>query len=119
MKGSDCADGRKQRDHIPREEASSPTVHMDSVFITAVVDAWEHRDTATADLPGAYLSADNPDLVHMISRGKMSELMAMTEPRTYRKFVTYDNKGNTMLYVELTKALYGMLKSALLFYLKL
>ena len=60
---------------------------MDSVFITAVIDAEEGRDTATVDLPGAYLSADNPDLVHMIFRGKMAELMAMTDPSTYRKFV--------------------------------
>ena len=92
---------------------------MDSVLITAVIDAKEGRDTATDDLPGAYLSADNPDLVHMIFRGKMAELMAMTDPSTYRKFITYDSKGNAMLYVELTKALYGMMKSALLFYLKL
>ena len=45
--------------------------------------------------------------------------MAMTDTCTYRRFITYDSKGNAMLYVEPTKALYGMMKSALLFYLKL
>jgi hypothetical protein len=42
IKGRYCADGRKQRDYMPREEASSPTVHMDSVFITAIIDAKEN-----------------------------------------------------------------------------
>ena len=115
-----CADGRKQRDYIPREDAASPTtVHLDSIFIASVIDAAEHRDTAVVDLPGEFLSADNPDLVHMVFRGKMAELMGMTDPKTYQKFITYDSKGQALLYVELTKMLYGMLKSALLFYLKL
>ena len=55
----------------------------------------------------------------MVFRGKMAELMGMTDPKTYRKFITYDGKGRALLYVELTKMLYGMLQSALLFDLKL
>ena len=84
-----------------------------------MIDAAEHRDTAVVDLPGAFLSAHNLDLVHMVFRGKMAELMGMTYPKTYRKFIMYNSKGQALLYVELTKMLYGMLKSALLFYLKL
>ena len=33
--------------------------------------------------------------------------------------MTYENKGNAMLYVEMEKALYGLLQSALIFYNKL
>ena len=43
----------------------------------------------------------------------------MIEPQLYRKYVTYDSKGNAMLYVQMTKALYGLLESALCFYKKL
>ena len=43
--------------------------------------------------------------------------MVMCDPRLYRKFVMIEN-GVTVLYVELTKALYGQLKAALLFYKK-
>ena len=45
--------------------------------------------------------------------------MVMVDPKLYRKYVTYDSKGNTMLYVQMNKALYGLLQSALLFYKKL
>ena len=37
----------------------------------------------------------------------------------YRKYVTYSPKGQAMLYVRLSKALYGMLRAALLFYKRL
>ena len=60
LKGRECADGWKQRDYIPQEDATSPTVHLYSIFITSVIDAAEHRDTVVVDLPGACLSADNP-----------------------------------------------------------
>ena len=42
------------------------------------------------------------------------------EPKLYRQYVQYDNKkGEAMLYVRMSKALHGMLKSALWFYKKL
>ena len=37
----------------------------------------------------------------------------------YRKYVTYSSNGQAMLYVRLSKALYGMLRAALLFYKRL
>ena len=44
--------------------------------------------------------------------------MAKTDPKLYRKYLT-DEKGKKVLYLRLKKALYGMMKSALLFYRKL
>ena len=41
--------------------------------------------------------------------------MVMLYLKLYRKYVTYDIKGNAMLYVEMNKALYGLLQSALIF----
>ena len=41
IKARGCADGRKQRDKITKQESASPTVATESVFITAVVDAHE------------------------------------------------------------------------------
>ena len=40
-------------------------------------------------------------------------------PGLYRKYAIYDSNGNPELFVLISKALYGLLKSALLFYLKL
>jgi len=44
--GRGCADGRKQRAYIPREDATSPTVATMSVLLTAVIDALEGREVA-------------------------------------------------------------------------
>ncbi len=51
--------------------------------------------------------------------GILAELMVKVEPSLYRKFVTTNAKGKSVLYVKLEKAVYGMMKSALLFYRKL
>ena len=45
--------------------------------------------------------------------------MVLMDLKLYRKYVTYDSKGGAMFYVEMNKAVYGLLQSALLFYKKL
>jgi len=45
--------------------------------------------------------------------------MVKITPNLYRKYVTTNAKGKPVLYVQLEKAVYGMMKSALLFYRKL
>ncbi len=44
--------------------------------------------------------------------------MVKTDPKIYQKYVTIE-KGRQVLYLRLQKALYGMMKSVLLFYKKL
>ena len=41
IKGRRCADGRKQRLHMTKEEASSPSVAIESVMLSCTVDAQE------------------------------------------------------------------------------
>ena len=114
-----CADGSSQRDDFAKGEATSPTVATDSVIITSAIDAHEGRYVAVIDLPGAFLHAEMDDVVHMVMRGRLAELMAETAPELYRKYITHGKNGEAILYVTLQKALYGCLKSALLFYRKL
>ena len=45
--------------------------------------------------------------------------MVRIDPSLYREYITYSDKGVPMLYVRLNKALYGMLRAALLFYKRL
>jgi hypothetical protein len=54
----------------------------------------------------------------MLLKGKLAELMVQVDPLLYRKYVITSSKGEPMLYVRLSKALYGLLQSALLFYKK-
>jgi hypothetical protein len=118
IKGRGCADGRKQRMHTTKEEASSPTVAIEAVMLSCVMDAMERRDVATVDIPGAFMQADMDDIVHMKLEGKMAELLVRIDPQLYRKHVQLE-RGKQVLYVELKKALYGTLKAALLFWKRL
>jgi hypothetical protein len=119
VKARGCADGSKQREHIAKDEATAPTVTSDAIFIQSTIFAHEGRDVATCDIPGAFLQVDNPDYVLMRLDGILAELMVTIAPNIYRKYITTTAKGKPVLYVQLEKALYGMMKSALLFYRKL
>ena len=44
IKGRGCADGRKQRATLTKEETSSPTVAIESILISSTIDAHEKRD---------------------------------------------------------------------------
>ena len=118
IKGRGCADGRKQREHLTKEETSSPTVAIESVLISGTIDAHENRDVATIDVPGAFMQADMDDTVHIRIDGAMADLLIRIDPEKYNKFVQITN-GKKVLYLLLKKALYGTLKAALLFYNKL
>lgn len=54
----------------------------------------------------------------MMLKGRLTELMVTVDPSLYQKYITVDSKGEAILYVQMHKALYGMLRSALLFYKK-
>jgi len=120
--------GSKQRtfEGYNKSDWASPTVSTDAVLMTSAIDAHEERHRATCDLPGAYLNTNlDPDgkntdeKVIMLMKGRLAELLVQIDPTMYRKYVTTNSKGEPMLYVRLSKALYGLLQSALLFYKKL
>jgi hypothetical protein len=119
IKGRACADGRKQREGSTKSDATSPAVALESVLITATIYAFEKREMAIMDVPGAYLTADMDEEVFMCLRGKLAELMVKTAPEIYRKYIYVGPDNKPVLYLKLQKALYGCLRSALLFYLKL
>jgi hypothetical protein len=52
IKGRGCADGRKQRAWTNRYDSSSPTAYLESLFLTACVDAKENRHVCTVDVAG-------------------------------------------------------------------
>jgi hypothetical protein len=118
IKGRGCADGRKQREYITKEEASSPTVAIESVMLSCCIEAQENRDVATVDIPGAFMQAEIDETVHVKLEGTMAELMVRLDPKLYRQYVQNEH-GKPVLYVELNKALYGTLRAALLFWEKL
>ena len=55
----------------------------------------------------------------MLLKGPWAELMVILDPSLYRKYVIYEKYGVTILYLNMDKLLYGLLKSDIMFYKKL
>jgi hypothetical protein len=91
----------------------------DSVMIQSSIDAHEGRRVVTIDIPGAFLHADLDEEVVMLLRGQLAELMVQIDPELYGPYLRKTKKGESILYAKMLKAMYGLLRSALLFYLKL
>ena len=70
-------------------------------------------------MANAFIRADNDKRILILLRGEVSELMVRVNPELYCPSISYLSKGVPMLYVRSSKALYGMLRAALLFYKKL
>ena len=114
IKGRGCADGRKQREFITKEESSVPTISTEALFLTCIIDALEKRDVAKIDIPGVFMQADMDENVNMKIERKMANLTTKIDPKKYEKY-TVMGKGKQVIYVRLLKALYGNLNAALLF----
>jgi hypothetical protein len=94
IKGRTCADGRKQRETAKPGAATSPTVSLESVLITSTNEAFEGREVAVVDIPGAYLSADMDEEVIMPLRGRFAELVVKTAPNILCEYISVDAKIN-------------------------
>ena len=114
IKGMACVDDRKQRIYISKYDGIYPTVQIQILMIHIFVDAFEQIDVATADVVGAYLLAlmDNYILVKLM--GYTVDIMCKVNNEC-NKLVTLE-KGNTLLYMRLQKALYGCIQSSILCY---
>ena len=94
-------------------ETSSPCVATQSVMIIAAIAAKEKRHVFTADVGVAYLNANMPEgkkILMRLSRD-YAEMLCWLKPE-YRIFMRDDG---TMI-VKLSKALYGCVESAKLWY---
>ena len=118
IKARACANGSTQRSYIEKHEAASPTVSTEALLTTAVIDAKQNRDIITLDIPNAFVQTPMPksqQRVIMRINGLLVEYLDKLFPGEYNEYII--NQNNTkILYVEMEKALYGMMLSSLLFY---
>lgn len=120
VKARTCANGSTQRSYIGKEDATSPTVMLESIMLTATIDAKQGRDVMTADIPNAFVQTDidlDGERIIMKIRGALVDMLVDIAPDAYAEFVTFQH-GQKVLYVRMLKALYGMLTSSLLYYKK-
>ena len=114
LKGRTCADGRSQRTLYDKSQTASPTVSNDVLILTIIIEAFDGRDVATGDVAGAYLKAYMDDFVIMKFVGESVCLLCELHPK-HKASVTKEN-GVNVSYLRLSKALYGCVKSALLWF---
>ena len=106
-----------------REEVSSPTVNTESTLLTAVIEAEEERDIATCDIPNAFIQTHveekdpQGNRTIMKIRGVLIDILCDIDP-IYQDYVKIENQQK-ILCVHVTKAIYGLLESAMLFYRRL
>ena len=122
IKARFVANGSSQRAYMGREQSASPTVMTESIMITSVIDAKQKRDVMTCDIPNAFVQtemdkAEKGERVTMKIRGALVDILLEMDYEKYGSFVTKEN-GKRILYVAMSKALYGMLDSAILYYRK-
>ena len=117
IKGRTCANGSKQKRYLKHGETiSSPTVSLEAIIGTLLIDANEGRDVAIFDVPGAYLQAEMPaeKKILMIFRDEFVDIMCEVNPE-YKNHIIVQN-GKRVLYVKVLRAIYGCIESALLWY---
>ena len=89
------------------------------VLITTTIDAKEGRDVTMIDAPGAFPTAEMDEEVIVILEKKTVDAMLEIDREIYGKYVIYGENEEKHMYVCLSKAMYGTLKGALLYYRKL
>lgn len=100
IKGRGCAYGRKQREYIAKSDAASPTVSVEAVFVTSVLDAFEDRDIAVTDIPGAYVHAESDENILVRFEGTIAELLVKISPSIYKPYIEISRSGSTVLYAK-------------------
>ena len=117
IKGCRYADGRKQRLYKGKDETSSPTVFIESLFLSSMIDGHEHRNVMTLDIPGAFMQTGIDETIHIRLDGPLVDLLIKVEP-SYQSFVCHE-RGQCVIYTCLNKALYRTLQAAMLFWKEL
>jgi hypothetical protein len=90
-------------------------VRIESLLLSCVIDSKERRKVMTCDVPGAFMQVDVDEIVHVRLNGPLAKLLTKVDPKLYSKYLVTD-KGKSVMYVQLRKALYGTLSAAMLFW---
>jgi hypothetical protein len=102
IKGRGCADGRKQREYLTKEDTSPPTVSIESVLLSCTIDAKE-------DIPGVFMQTDMDEIVHMVLEGKKAKLLVKIDLKLYRKYLMSSLVCLTYLMASMEKKLHSPL----------
>ena len=86
IKGRMVYNGKPTREWLSREDSASPTTALESIMLTAIIDAFENRDVMTVDVPNAFIQTMMPepkpgeDRVIMKITGVLADLLVELAP---------------------------------------
>ena len=115
-------DGRRTRESISKDDSASPTATLERNTLTLTIDAHENRDVMSADVSNAFIQTAMPEVkegeerVMMKITGVLVDMFLQLNPQLYGPHIVYE-KGNKVLYVQVLRAIYGMLTASLLWYM--
>jgi hypothetical protein len=121
VKGRMVYNGKPTREWLSRKDAASPMAALESIMITGVIEAKEERDVMTCNIPNTFIQAlllkkdPGEDRVVMKITGVLVDMLVDVNQELYRPAVVLENRKK-VLYLEVLKAIYGMLEAALLWY---
>jgi hypothetical protein len=99
IKGRGCADGRKQHLYKTKEESSTPTVSIEALFLTCMIDTMEDWYVVTCDIPGDFMHANIDELIHIKLEGELVDLLIRLDA-TYKEVISVEN-GKCVIYTKL------------------
>ena len=91
------------------------------MLLSCVIDAQEHRDVATIDIPNAFIQTrveKIEDMATIIVRGTLVDVLVEIAPDIYGPYVSTDKKGVKTLILRCHNAIYGTMVASLLYYKK-
>ena len=114
-----CANGSAQRARMGKDDALSPTLSMEAIMLTAVIDAIEEKHVITVDIPNAFVQTDVSTDNHgywiiVVIKGPLVDMLMQREPET--PMCHWEGKEGSMFTHQ--ESNYGMLQSGLLYYQK-
>ena len=112
IKGRMVYNGKPTREWLLREDSASPIAALESIMLTAVIDAYKECNIMTVDIPNAFIQTPHTgSKVIMKVKGQLAVILVKTCPELYKDYLVYEN-GVPVIYLEVLKALYEMLESS-------
>ena len=76
IKGCDCADGRKQRHHIIKSDATFTTILTEAVSLIKNISTKERRNVTPVDIPVAFTHTNiQGEIVRVKFEGNIDEML--------------------------------------------
>jgi hypothetical protein len=95
IKGRTVAGGNKQRDYIPKEDASSPTVAIESASLSCIIDTEAEREVALIDIRNASIQTEVEEVRDMAIiklRRYLADIVVKIAPDVYNAYAATDKK---------------------------